>query len=314
MHVFPGMVPRRVGHHLPVLRVPGQQQPDLPVQEPLRRNVFLLFRLPEGMILRQCQNPEGLHRPVWGPLRVISFRRAQIRISVSHGQRAAPVENRPAQPEPQVVQQQMLHLSRAHVFALQPGEGRRGPEGALAEAIGQAASVWQAPSLPVKPAGKPGRNHGRPFPDPAAALRILPFHDRRIQQAVEMESPQGVIIPLGRIVKIPAVRCIMALHQVHVFPHPLLIHRQSVLQESDVHQDAEKAPVILRHIVQVNLVQPAVQILTLLPAQRFQEIFRSKAQSAPDDCHLHHPLIAVPDFSPVFRMLRIRPVDQALLP
>ena len=129
-----------------------------------------------------------------------------------------------------------------------------------------------------------------------------------------MESPQRVIIPFCRIVKIPPVSCVVAFHQVHIFPHPVFIHRQPVFQETDVHQDPEKTPVVFRHVIQVDLVQPVKQMLTLACIQRIPEEFRYKAQAASDDRHFHHPLIIVTDVSPVFLMFRIRSMDHALLP
>ena len=129
-----------------------------------------------------------------------------------------------------------------------------------------------------------------------------------------MESPQRIVVPLGRIIKVPAVRCIVAFHQVHIFLHPDFIHRQSVFPEADVHQDPEKTPVVFRHIMQVDLVQPVIQVLPLLLVQRIPEVFRRKAQSAADHRHFHHPLVKRTNLSPVFLMVRIGSVDHSFQP
>ena len=129
-----------------------------------------------------------------------------------------------------------------------------------------------------------------------------------------MESPQRVIVPLGRIVKIPAVSGIVALHHIHVFLQPGFVHRHPILQETDVHQDPEKPPVVLRHVIAVDLVQPVVQVPLLPVVQRLPEIIRREAQPAADHRHLHHPLVEIADFTPILRVGGIRPVDQSLLP
>ena len=112
----------------------------------------------------------------------------------------------------------------------------------------------------------------------------------------------------------PAVSGIVALHHVHVFLQPGFVHRHPVLQEADVHQDPEKPPVVLRHVIAVDLVQPVVQVPPLLIIQRLPEVIRREAQPAADHRHLDHPLVIVADFAPVLRVVWVRSVDQPLLP
>ena len=266
------------------------------------------------MAFRQRQDPEGFHRPVGRSLGIVSFRGAKVRIAVSDSQGAAPVKDRPAEPEPQIVQQQMLHLAHAQPVTVNAGESHRCPEGALAESIGQAAPVRQTPALPIEPAGKPGGDQGSPLPDPPAAFRILIVHQCGIQQAVKVKAPEGIVITLCRIVEIPAVRRVMAFHQVHVFLQAPCVHRHAVFQETDIDQDPEEAPVVLRHIIAVDLVQPPEQILPPVSVQRRQERVRRKGKAAADDGHFHHPLVGIPDVPPVFRVRRIRSPDQPFLP
>ena len=129
-----------------------------------------------------------------------------------------------------------------------------------------------------------------------------------------MESPDGVVVPLGEVVEIPSVPHVVALHHVQVFLHPGVVHRPPDLPEPDIDQNPEKPPVVLRHVVLVDLVQPPVQVFPLPRRQLLPEPLRREADPRADDRHLHHPLVVVIQVAPVFLVLRIRPVDQAFPP
>ena len=314
VHVFPGVIARGVRHHLPIFGVPGQQQAYLLVQESGRRRVRLFLGLPEGVILGQRQGEEGLHAPVGRAGRVVAFGRAQVGIAVADGQRPAAVKDGHAQPEAQIAQQHMLHFAPAEPFGGDAREGHGGPERALGEAVGQAAPVGQRAAFPVEPAGEARRDEPRALHETCAALRIGVPHGGGVDQAVIMEGPDSVIIALGGVIKVPAVAHVMAFHHVQILGQPRLIDWAAHLLKADVDQDAEIPPVVLGHVVQVDLVQPAVQIVLFFGTQILPEALRNKAQAGADHRHFHHALVVIADRAPVSRVRGIGSVNDALLP
>ena len=284
------------------------------VQEAQGRHVGFFLCLPEGMLLRQRQGKKRLQPPVGRAGSVVAFGDAQIGIAVAHRQHAVPVKDGQTQPGAQVPQQQPLDLTPAKALRRDTGKGHGRPEGALGEAVGQAPAIGQGASFTVKPAGKAGRDEPGALHKPGAALRVLPAHDRRVNQAVKMEAPQGIIVPLGGLVEVPAVAHVMAFHQVQILPHTGLIHGLAGLAQPQVDQDAEKTPVVPGHIIGIDLSQPPAKALLLGSGKLSKKAFRYQAKPHAQHRHFHHALVKVPDVSPIFRVLGVRAVDQAFPP
>ena len=312
--MLPGVVPGGIGYDLTVFPVSCQKQAHLLIQEYFRRHIGLFLRLPKGMAFRQGQGEKNLHAPVGRAGGVISLSHAKIGISVAYRQGPAPVKDGHAQPPAQIAKQNALRFAPIHALAGDAGKGHGGKERALGKAIGEAAAVGQAPAFPVKPAGKARCDGLRPLDKAMAALGIGVPHSGGVDQAVIMEAPKRVVIPLGGIIEVPAVAHIVALHHIQVFPEPVFIHRAPHLEKTNVHQDAEKAPVVFRHVELVDLVEPAAQVVPLHRRQFPIKPIRHKAQARADDRHFHHPLVVIPDGSPVFRMIGIGAVDDAFPP
>ncbi|GJM82337.1 hypothetical protein HMSSN139_48330 [Paenibacillus sp. HMSSN-139] len=56
----------------------------------------------------------------------------------------------------------------------------------------------------------------------------------------------------------------------------------------------------------VDLIQPTVQPLALLRAERFPDLLRDQRQRVAEDRHLDEPLIIIAHLAPILLMLRVR--------
>ena len=106
----------------------------------------------------------------------------------------------------------------------------------------------------------------------------------------------------------------MAFHHIQVLCQTDPIYGQARLQEADIDQDAEKAPVVFGHIITVDLIQPLEKVFLLGGGELMIELIRRKAQARADHRHFHHALVIIADTAPVFRMGRIGAMEDAFLP
>ena len=307
-------VARRIGHDVAVVRAARDQHAHVLLAAELRRFVRRLLRLPERVILRQRQHGERLHRPVRRTGRVVALGHEQVRIVIADGQHAVAREDGLAEPLAHVAQQQVLHHAVGHALALRLRQRLCRVERALREAVGEAAAVRQRLAGGIEPAGEVRRDELAALHILRAALRIARTHDLRVHQAVVVERPQGVILALVEVVKVPAVALVVLLDHGEVLVHARLVVRQATDHEAHVHQHAEERPVVLGHVVTVDLVKPGVQISLRLLRQREEELLRRQGHAHAEDRHLHQPLVIVLHLAPVLGMLRIDAVDDALLP
>ena len=129
-----------------------------------------------------------------------------------------------------------------------------------------------------------------------------------------MECPDGVIVPLGGRVKVPAVPGVVGFQLGQVgFQHGLVgfpPHRQ----EARVHHDPEKLPVVPRHVIAVDLVQPAVQVVPGAFGQLVEKASGRQGHAQAIGGHLHHALVKGADVAPVFLVGRVHAMDDALPP
>ena len=309
-----GTVACHESHHMALVIASGNQHAGMRLQGHLGGIHFRLFRLPEGMILRQCKAGECLHGPVGRTGGVVPFRHQQTWVAVANGQHTIPGEDGLAEPLPHVAQQQMLHLSVADRFAFCFCQGLGCIESALGKAIGQASAVSQCFAGTVKPAGKVSRHLLATLNVYLTAFRVSAAHDFRIHQTIEVESPHGVIFPLIEIIEVPAVPFVVLFNHGKVFLHPLLIVRHAANDKAHVHQHPEEGPVVLRHVVVVDLIQPCMQLLLSLLRQVEKELLGCQCHAHAEHGHFHQPLVIVHHFAPVFRIFRVNAGNNALPP
>ena len=89
-----------------------------------------------------------------------------------------------------------------------------------------------------------------------------------------MNCKSHIIIDLSWLsVKVPAVPYVKALNQTKVFFHPLFIPCKPQQAECHIRKNAEVTPVVLRHIIIVDLIQPTVQILPFRIRKIFPQSF-----------------------------------------
>ena len=266
------------------------------------------------MLLRQGQHGEHLHGPVGRPGGVVTLGEDQVRIAVADGQHAVPVEYGLLHPPAQVFEQQPLDPAPIQPVGGDIRQGAGAEEGPLGEAVGQAAAVGQRPSLAVEPGGEPRGDLPGPADEPRRALRVPLAHEPGIHHAVVVKGPQGVVVPLGRLVVVPAVAAVVALQCVQVSLQPLFVGGQSHVQKATVHQHPEEQPVVLGHFIMIDLVQPAVQVAAGGLRQFIIKALGNHAQGHAHHGHLHHPLVEGADVTPIFRVVGVHAVDDALPP
>src|SRR5699024_4388173 len=108
------------------------------------------------------------------------------------------------------------------------------------------------------------------LPVALTAPGIFFFTERNINQGIKMHGKRNIVISLRRrAVRVPAVSQIKFIEPRKVFLQPFLAVIFSYVSEPAVDQDAEKAPIVVRHFILVDLPQPVCKSRSLLPAQRF---------------------------------------------
>lgn len=242
-----------------------------------RRVDLFLVRLPERMILRQSQTRKRLHRPIRRAGRVVALRHQQAWIAIADGQHAVAGENRFREPLAHIAEQQMLHLPIAYGVAFAFRQCQCRVERALRKAIGQTAPIRQCFAAPVKPAGEIRRHLFAALDVFAAALRVAPAHDLGINQTIEMERPHGVILALIEVIKVPAVALVMLFNHGEILLHAFRVIRHAADHEAHIDQHAEECPVVLGHVVMVDLVKPCVQLLLRFFRQVEEKLLRAQA-------------------------------------
>ena len=129
-----------------------------------------------------------------------------------------------------------------------------------------------------------------------------------------MERPHGVVFALIEVIEIPAVALVMLLDHRKILLHARLVVRQAADDEAHVHQHAEERPVVLGHVVVVDLLEPAIEVPLRLLRQGEEEFLRRQRHAHAEDRHLHQPLIVVLDLAPILGMVGIDAVDDARFP
>ncbi|MPN63457.1 hypothetical protein SDC9_211216 [bioreactor metagenome] len=103
----------------------------------------------------------------------------------------------------------MLHHAIIYARRFLPVQRQHREERAFAEAVGEAAAIGQRVPLSVKPPCEARRDEKRPLPELPAPRRVQFFHRPGVDEAVVMERPEGVVLPLVRIIKVPAVALVV---------------------------------------------------------------------------------------------------------
>lgn len=86
------------------------------------------------------------------------------------------------------------------------------------------------------------------------------------------------------------------------------------LNEGKIDKDTKPAPVVLRHIVLVNLGQPRNKVNLSLGVETGQEALRSHEEGEGDGFHLYHALVEIVDIAPVLFVLGIDASSQSPKP
>ena len=274
----------------------------------------LFLRPPEGVILRERQRGEGLHRPVGGAGGVVALAHDEVWVAVADGEHPVPGEDRPPEPFPHVGKQNVFHDAVVHALGFLPVQRQHGKERALGKAVGEAAPVRQRVALPVKPQRKPRREEARALPEQVAARRVQFFHGAGVYQSVVMERPESIVLPLIGVIVVPTVALVMGLDQLQVRLHAFGVIGKTVQKEADVDQHPEEEPVVLGHVIPVDLGKPGVDVFLHSRREIKEEPLRDHAHRHAHHGHLHQPLIVITHLAPVFRVIRVRAVFQTLPP
>ena len=114
------------------------------------------FRSPERMVVRQRQQQEALHAPVWTARGVIVFSHIHLRVAVTDGQDAVSVKDVLRKPPLKIPHDNAFHHRQGQWFQSYPDTGR--PEAVLCKTICQTAAKRQSRTVCIKPVDKlPGK-------------------------------------------------------------------------------------------------------------------------------------------------------------
>ncbi|MNC13393.1 hypothetical protein D3C75_611380 [compost metagenome] len=153
----------------------------------------------------------------------------------------------------------------------------------------------------------------RPFLVHLAALRVLLAHHAGVDETVKMHGKRNIIIPLiSQTVGIPAVAQIEGIQQLQRRIHRLLAVFASRPLQPQIGQHNEEPPIVRRQIKPVDLQEPAVQIASFRLGERSPNALRSQAQRQANGRHLHKALIHMARIAPVFPVLRICAMTDAV--
>ena len=304
---------RGVGVHLAVRQALEQQVGALHGVEFRQRRQRRGFSRPEGVVRRQSQHHKALHAPVGAAGGVVALAHVQLRVGVADGQHAVPVKDGLFHPPLQVAHDDAFHHRQRQRF--QPGEHAGRIEGALAEAVAQAAAVGQRRAVFVEPESELAAEFQR-----AAAEALGPGGGPlggkdAVQHAVILQRPGNVIVPLrldgGRAVGVPAVAHVPAVDLVQVPLHLGQVAGHAHRVQRQIDQNPEEQPVAVGQFMGVDGVQPAGQVLLFVFGQRLPHDGGHFQYGAGDGGHLHKKLVAVAGAAPVFGAVRVGAGGQA---
>ena len=308
----------RVGIQLAV-RQALQQQVGTGLADDTRRGQFRGqgrgLGSPEGVIFRQGQQQEHLQTPVRAAGGVVLLGHVLLRVAVTDGEHTVPVKNGLCQPPVQVAHDDAFHHRQGQRFQPGPDAGRI--EGALPDAVGQAAAEGQGRAVCIKPASKLAAELGGTVTVERCAGGVPLGGEHAVQHRVILDGPGVVVVLLGldacRAIGVPTVAHVPFVHLGHIGGGLLHIAGHAHRIQRQIDQYAEEQPVAAGQFVVVDGVQPLGKVGFPGIGQGCPDVFRCFQNGTGQGGHLDKQLVVIVGGAPVFGALRVGAVGKTLL-